>query len=549
MKGGITSGIVYPGVVMKLAHRYRFASIGGTSAGAIAAAFAAAAEYGRQRGGDGGMPELEASVQDLTKPGLLLGLFQPTPGTRPLFRLLQRTFAPGSSTPWRILVAIAQALRGAPVVALLGLLVLAGLVALAVAAVGPLPAWFAVAVAVVAAAVIVVATTVLAIVRLLARTWKALGESNFGMCPGTKQDGGSQPALLDWLDARIQACAGRTDKALTFRDLEEQGIGLTMMSTDLSYARPVRVPDGLDGYWYRPDTFEDYPDRVREAMERGSRPAGVEGYRVMPIADLPVLVGVRLSLSFPILLSAMPLYQPGAGVRPDLHLLSDGGISSNFPIHFFDAWFPGRPTFGIDLAPHPGGAAEDVYMPSDPLATSTPRWDAVTTLPAFFESIKDTMQNWRDTLQSELPGYRDRVCQIRLEKGQGGLHLSMDATTLAELIGRGYEAGETILETFDDRQWRVHRWVRYLTLMSLLQDNLHRVREPFGPFGPELAAGLPDVKVYREGRGTEWCVDAGEVTAALLELAGGWGPPPLPVDLDGLHGPLPRPTMRVVPGA
>jgi hypothetical protein len=40
MKGGITSGIVYPNAVLSLAREYRFKSIGGTSAGAIAAAVA-----------------------------------------------------------------------------------------------------------------------------------------------------------------------------------------------------------------------------------------------------------------------------------------------------------------------------------------------------------------------------------------------------------------------------------------------------------------------------------------------------------------------------
>jgi hypothetical protein len=37
MKGGITSGIVYPGAVLELSKEYEFANIGGTSAGAIAA--------------------------------------------------------------------------------------------------------------------------------------------------------------------------------------------------------------------------------------------------------------------------------------------------------------------------------------------------------------------------------------------------------------------------------------------------------------------------------------------------------------------------------
>ena len=47
MKGGITSGIVFPTAVAQLSTQYRFRHIGGTSAGAIAAAGAAAAEYRR----------------------------------------------------------------------------------------------------------------------------------------------------------------------------------------------------------------------------------------------------------------------------------------------------------------------------------------------------------------------------------------------------------------------------------------------------------------------------------------------------------------------
>lgn len=36
MKGGITSGIVYPSAICELARTYRLMNIGGTSAGAIA---------------------------------------------------------------------------------------------------------------------------------------------------------------------------------------------------------------------------------------------------------------------------------------------------------------------------------------------------------------------------------------------------------------------------------------------------------------------------------------------------------------------------------
>ena len=44
MKGGITSGIVYPNAVLALAKEFRIKNIGGTSAGAIAAAVSAAAQ-------------------------------------------------------------------------------------------------------------------------------------------------------------------------------------------------------------------------------------------------------------------------------------------------------------------------------------------------------------------------------------------------------------------------------------------------------------------------------------------------------------------------
>src|SRR5687768_54569 len=76
MKGGITSGIVYPFAILELGRKYRFRNIGGTSAGAIAAAFAAAAEYARQTGDGGGFIRFKTKCESL--PGLMLGLFQPT---------------------------------------------------------------------------------------------------------------------------------------------------------------------------------------------------------------------------------------------------------------------------------------------------------------------------------------------------------------------------------------------------------------------------------------------------------------------------------------
>src|ERR1700758_1227867 len=82
LKGGITSGVVYPLALVSLSQKYRFSNTGGTSAGAIAAAAAAAAEYGRPIAG-AGFDRL-AKIPGEVGPSLL-SMFQPTPILEPLF--------------------------------------------------------------------------------------------------------------------------------------------------------------------------------------------------------------------------------------------------------------------------------------------------------------------------------------------------------------------------------------------------------------------------------------------------------------------------------
>ena len=65
MKGGVASGVVYPGAVLELSRRYRFANLGGTSAGAVAAGMAAACEYARQRSGTPDLKGVTEIVESL----------------------------------------------------------------------------------------------------------------------------------------------------------------------------------------------------------------------------------------------------------------------------------------------------------------------------------------------------------------------------------------------------------------------------------------------------------------------------------------------------
>jgi hypothetical protein len=84
MKGGLTSGVVYPKAVLVLAQKHQFVNIGGTSAGAIAAALSGAAEMGRKTGG---FEKLEKVHEQLSAPNFLLNIFRARGEARPLMEL------------------------------------------------------------------------------------------------------------------------------------------------------------------------------------------------------------------------------------------------------------------------------------------------------------------------------------------------------------------------------------------------------------------------------------------------------------------------------
>ena len=98
MKGGITSGVVYPTALVEFAHHYRLRGLGGASAGAIGAALGAAAEYGRDHGGF----DVLTRIPDELGGGALAKLFQPAPATRGLLPIMLRATGhdrPGAGAP------------------------------------------------------------------------------------------------------------------------------------------------------------------------------------------------------------------------------------------------------------------------------------------------------------------------------------------------------------------------------------------------------------------------------------------------------------------
>jgi hypothetical protein len=118
MKGGISSGVVYPPALTQLAMKFRFSQVGGISAGAIAASAAAAAEYGRHVPG-GGFALLAKLPDEVGT--ILFKLFQPTRALKPVFDILVGASG-NDSTATKLMRVIGAALAGFALAAAAGAL-------------------------------------------------------------------------------------------------------------------------------------------------------------------------------------------------------------------------------------------------------------------------------------------------------------------------------------------------------------------------------------------------------------------------------------------
>ncbi len=515
MKGGITSGIVYPRAVTRLAQEYRFQSIGGTSAGAIAAAITAAAEYRRSKGEIvfdqmNEIPDFLGAKSPTGDGSNLFHLFQPQKSMAGLFRIASAFLAYSGWKRWWTLVRELwlDALIGAlPGIAALVLLwpshpLAAVLLCILIAGVGK----------------------VLGAVAGVAVRALRLPRNHFGLCPGYAEPQPGKPVtLIEWLNNRINSMAGHPpEKPLTFGDLSGAGVTLKMISTCLTMGHPATLPFDGNEFYFQPDEMRLYfPKLVVDWMvaHQGAaaeyhEPVDTKGFVPLPAAEeMPVIVATRMSLSFPVLFCAVPLYAidwtrrrrtadeppatsrvPGDALnhdeprRPEVVWFSDGGITSNFPLHLFDSPLPRWPTFGLDLrderADHPDS---HLWMPQNNqggIAQDWQRWSSTgTALLSFGFSIVDAARNWTDNLQAMVPGYRDRIVHIYLNKTEGGLNLNMPADVVQGIAGYGEQAGGKLADHFirgiDDGKptpmtWDNHRWIRYRSTMEVLAEFLSR---------------------------------------------------------------------------
>ncbi len=525
MKGGITSGIVYPLAITEIAKAFRLRSIGGTSAGAIAAAAAAAAELGRQRYQHGelssdpaGFAEIERLPNHLCMPAAeghgtkLLALFKPTAALRtPFDTFIALLESKGKGPGARLLAPLKVMFRRHKLAALIGALLAGG------------PLWWG---AISSASALVWLWVLLfaafgSVVAVLGRmavvALRELPANGFGLCSGmpAADDNAPGEALTTWLTQYFDQLSGQRDycasqaeaieceRPLTFGDLRRHGIDLQVMTTCLSMARPFRLPFRDDDkvrennqFHFRQEEFcRLFPHRVVAWMGAHQRPGADrgDGYLRLPLPDdLPVIVAVRMSLSFPLLLSAVPLHAVDyrkSGKKLERCWFTDGGISSNFPIHFFDAALPRRPTFGLDLGPTDCANEQRVRFPRNNGDARLAYWrrfpqKGLPALRGFLALLSNVAKDWNHETLSLMPGFRDRIGLIQLTREEGGLNLTMPTERIERLTRYGREAGQQFVLRFGDPQhwqpgaqaspmnWENHQIIRLRLQLASVAEQL-----------------------------------------------------------------------------
>lgn len=646
MKGGITSGVVYPLAVCELATAYRIRSVGGASAGAIAAAVAAAAELGRRApaaaspappspedenarvmlpvgfAGLARFPELLTQAQGDGK-SLLFHLFRPQERARRLFSLVTGAIElvaklPEDPPPAAVrgtVVALAVGLvKRTPGRSVLGALLGLLLVILGIAGLVTLPAgtgWVtitALALAILVGALVAVLGLLAgAVSSLLSDLW-ALPAIGFGLTSG-RGERDTDLALTPWLHQRLQELAGRPyGQPLVMNDLWEHGIKLQAMTTNLSRAQPMVMPWDDHSYFFDPADFTalfgaeicrvmaeeaarpDPPDDEAKAELWAAQLAHgdpVSGRTLLPFprADrLPVVVATRMSLSFPLLISAVPLYSvdwdratnrrfkaavedrtssPGAmspgALEWDVNWFSDGGLTSNLPVQFFDSQLPTRPTFAIDLAPFGDRQrSTDERQNSDlpdtdqtDLERRTARWTSTKPLgqlASFGVALVNTARTWVDQASLVMPGYRDRVVTVyQDEKTEGGLNLSMPPEVVQGLSQRGRYAGARLVRRFGPQGgWPNHRWIRFRTATAALSDWLEGFETGYAAdteFYDALLSGVRQQPSYEIGNTRLEAVQ--KRILGLREEIAAWSEPPADAFTRGR--PMEPPVLRLVP--
>lgn len=354
---------------------------------------------------------------------------------------------------------------------------------------------------------------------------------------------GDVPPLVSWIADRLDDLAGipggDSRPALTFGDLwlghtgerdaadsarlraaaadpEQRVIDLRLVTTNLAQGRPQQLPfpaqhlaqrSGAPAFVFCETCLAGVlPLRVVVQMTKAS-PATESDHtcprcdgvlRELPDPwDLPVVAAVRMSMSTPMLLRAVPLYSidlPRPGSRFDAwgaveqaadgspatdqpaadaasvhtHWFCDGAVTGDAPVHLFDRLLPRWPTFGFSLERFPQDSPhEALRLPAQDAAPTRSGWKPIHGMTGFTGALIGSAVGWRDRVQADVPGFRGRIAQIR-HAGGGRASLFMPQDRILRLAMRGLHAGAALHDRFTgpdggepgQTQTDRYRWIR-----------------------------------------------------------------------------------------
>jgi hypothetical protein len=237
-------------------------------------------------------------------------------------------------------------------------------------------------------------------------------------------------------------------------------------------------------------------------------------------------------------------------------LFSDGGLSSNFPVRFFDALLPNRPTFGISLeAIDEHDPNRRAHLPMNPGGGIWLDSLEIQTLPNFLISLVNAAKDWQDRLQSTLPGYRERIASAYLEDDEGGLNLTMTSEQIASLVDIGKRVGGLMIGTplsdADEQafDFNDHRWRRYLVAFARLEETLEQAAESWYKATDStrefIAAYMGAPRSYH-GSPKQWRREIFDRFDLLMKVVRNWNGVSLR-EPSKAYIPKPRTTMRITP--
>jgi hypothetical protein len=181
-------------------------------------------------------------------------------------------------------------------------------------------------------------------------------------------------------------------------------------------------------------------------------------------------------------------------------LFTDGGISSNFPIHLFDALLPTRPTFALSLDELPRGGDPQgprILIPQSAGDGVGLPVRSIEGVAQFASGVLGAAKDWQDALLAGMAGQRERIAHVMLSPNEGGLNLTMPRARSEALMRYGHEVGRLFAGgalDFDE-----HRWRRALVAYEPLERLLPAYQATWaGGFGDWLKSYLTQAKSYRE---------------------------------------------------